>query len=212
MKKLYVLISCLIGAYTLIAQSVSGTVIDEKGNPLFGVNVIEKSTYNGTTTDFNGKYTLKLSTTNPVVVFKFVGYRDKEIPFAGGPVNHKMVVDEIGLDAVVVSASKRKERILDAPASVSLINTEKIENTAALVATDNLKSIPGVDVMPTGLVSSNVSVRGFNNIFSGSMLTMVDNRIGQVPSLKVNAFQLMPGSNDDIEKIEIISFVRTECC
>ena len=204
MKKLYVLISCLIGAYTLIAQSVSGTVIDEKGNPLFGVNVIEKSTYNGTTTDFNGKYTLKLSTTNPVVVFKFVGYRDKEIPFTGGPVNHKMVVDEIGLDAVVVSASKRKERILDAPASVSLINTEKIENTAALVATDNLKSIPGVDVMPTGLVSSNVSVRGFNNIFSGSMLTMVDNRIGQVPSLKVNAFQLMPGSNDDIEKIEII--------
>jgi len=204
MKKLYVLISCLIGAYTLIAQSVSGTVIDEKGNPLFGVNVIEKSTYNGTTTDFNGKYTLKLSTTNPVVVFKFVGYRDKEIPFAAGPVNHKMVVDEIGLDAVVVSASKRKERILDAPASVSLINTEKIENTAALVATDNLKSIPGVDVMPTGLVSSNVSVRGFNNIFSGSMLTMVDNRIGQVPSLKVNAFQLMPGSNDDIEKIEII--------
>lgn len=190
--------------YALVAQSVSGTVTDEKGEPLFGVNVIEKTTYNGTTTDFNGKYTLKLSTENPVVVFKFVGYRDKELPYKGAAVNHQMQVDEIGLDAVVVSASKRKERVLDAPASVTLINTEKIENTAAIVATDNLKSIPGVDVMPTGLVSSNVSVRGFNNIFSGSMLTMVDNRIGQVPSLKVNAFQLMPGSNEDIEKIEII--------
>ena len=190
--------------YAIQAQSVSGTVTDEKGQPLFGVNVIEKSTYNGTTTDFNGKYTLKMTTQNPVVVFKFVGYRDKEIPYTGAAVNHQMKVDEIGLDAVVVSASKRKERVLDAPASVSLINTEKIENTAAIVATDNLKSIPGVDVMPTGLVSSNVSVRGFNNIFSGSMLTMVDNRIGQVPSLKVNAFQLMPGGNDDIEKIEVI--------
>jgi iron complex outermembrane receptor protein len=179
-------------------------VTDEKGQALFGVNVIEKNTYNGTTTDFNGKYTLKLSTENPSLVFKFVGYRDKTMPFTGAAVNHKMEVDEIGLDAVVVSASKRKERVLDAPASVTLINTEKIQNTAAVVATDNLKSIPGVDVMPTGLVSANVSVRGFNNIFSGSMLTMVDNRIGQVPSLKVNAFQLMPGGNDDIEKIEII--------
>ena len=204
MKKFYVLIACLLPLYAIMAQSVSGTVTDENGEPMFGVNVIEKNTYNGTTTDFDGKYTLNLTTENPKVVFKFVGYRDKEVAYTGGPVNSKMEVDEIGLDAVVVSASKRKERVLDAPASVTLINTEKIQNTAAVVATDNLKSVPGVDVMPTGLVSSNVSVRGFNNIFSGSMLTMVDNRIGQVPSLKVNAFQLMPGGNDDIEKIEVI--------
>jgi outer membrane receptor for ferrienterochelin and colicins len=204
MKKMYVLITCLLGMYGLIAQSVTGTVSDENGEPLFGVNVIEKNTYNGTTTDFDGKYTLDLTTENPSVAFKFVGYRDKTVAYTGGKINHKMEVDEIGLDAVVVSASKRKERVLDAPASVTLINSTKIENTAAVVATDNLKSVPGVDVMPTGLVSSNVSVRGFNNIFSGSMLTMVDNRIGQVPSLKVNAFQLMPGGNDDIEKIEVI--------
>ncbi|MFT4970424.1 MAG: outer membrane receptor for ferrienterochelin and colicins, partial [Chitinophagales bacterium] len=203
MKKMYVLITCLLGMYGLIAQSVTGTVSDENGEPLFGVNVIEKNTYNGTTTDFDGKYTLDLTTENPSVAFKFVGYRDKTVAYTGGKINHKMEVDEIGLDAVVVSASKRKERVLDAPASVTLINSTKIENTAAVVATDNLKSVPGVDVMPTGLVSSNVSVRGFNNIFSGSMLTMVDNRIGQVPSLKVNAFQLMPGGNDDIEKIEV---------
>ena len=44
------------------------------------------------------------------------------------------------IDAVVVSASKRAERVLDAPASVTLINSAKIENTAAVVATDNLKA------------------------------------------------------------------------
>ncbi|MFT6685091.1 MAG: hypothetical protein ACJAVH_000345, partial [Bacteroidia bacterium] len=160
MKKMYVLITCLLGMYGLIAQSVTGTVSDENGEPLFGVNVIEKNTYNGTTTDFDGKYTLDLTIENPSVVFKFVGYRDKTVAYTGGKINHKMEVDEIGLDAVVVSASKRKERVLDAPASVTLINSTKIENTAAVVATDNLKSVPGVDVMPTGLVSSNVSVRG----------------------------------------------------
>lgn len=204
MNRIYALLVAVLCTVAGLAQTVSGTVTDENGEPLFGVNVVEKNTFNGTTTGFSGEYSLNLTTENPVLIFKFVGYRDKEVAYTGGEINHQMQVDEIGLDAVVVSASKRKERVLDAPASVTLINTEKIENTAAVVATDNLKSVPGVDVMPTGLVSSNVSVRGFNNIFSGSMLTMVDNRIGQVPSLKVNAFQLMPGGNDDIEKIEVI--------
>ncbi len=204
MNRIYAVLIAALIAVTGLAQTVSGTVTDENGEPLFGVNVVEKNTFNGTTTGFDGGYSLNLTTENPIVVFKFVGYRDKEVAYTGGKINHQMQVDEIGLDAVVVSASKRKERILDAPASVTLISAEKIENTAAVVATDNLKSVPGVDVMPTGLVSANVAVRGFNNIFSGSMLTMVDNRIGQVPALKVNAFQLMPGGNDDIEKIEVI--------
>jgi len=204
MNKMYILLMCLMVSIAINAQTVSGTVTDEKGQALFGVNVIEKGTYNGTTSDFNGNYTLELSTENPVIVFKFLGYRDKEIPYTGEKINYQMEVDEIGLDAVVVSASKRKERLLDAPASVSLINSEKIENTAAVTAVDNLKSVPGVDVMPTGLVSSNVAVRGFNNIFSGATLTIIDNRIGSVPSLKVNAFQLMPGGNDDIEKMEVV--------
>ena len=158
MKKVYLLLICILGMYGLMAQSVNGTVTDENGDPLFGVNVIEENTFNGTTTDFDGKYTLALTSEKPSVVFKFVGYRDKTVVFTGAKINHQMKVDAIGLDAVVVSASKRKERLLDAPASVTLISSEKIQNTAAVVATDNLKSIPGVDIIPTGLVSANVAV------------------------------------------------------
>jgi outer membrane receptor for ferrienterochelin and colicins len=194
----------MLGVYALMAQTATGTITDENGEPLFGVSVIEKNTYNGVTTDFDGKFSLTLSTQNPVIVIKFVGYRDFEVAYTGAPITHKMEVDDIGLDAVVISASKRKERVMDAPASVSIISAEKIQGTAAVVATDNLKNIPGVDVMPTGLVSSNVTVRGFNGIFSGSMLTVIDGRFAGVPSLKVNAFQLMPGGNDDIEKIELV--------
>jgi outer membrane receptor for ferrienterochelin and colicins len=186
------------------AQSVSGTVLDEKGKPLFGVNVIEKGTTNGTTTDFDGKFSLTVSSADAKVVFKFLGYRDKEFAASQSPFNFRMELDEIGLDQVVVTASKRKERLLDAPASVSVISAEKIENTAAMTPVDNLKNVPGVDVMPTGLVSQNVTVRGFNNIFSTSMLTLVDHRIGAVPSLRVNAFQLMPANNADIERIELV--------
>ncbi|PSR04774.1 MAG: hypothetical protein BRD50_02840, partial [Bacteroidetes bacterium SW_11_45_7] len=57
--------------------------------------------------------------------------------------------------------------------------------------------------MKTGIISSNVNVRGFNNIFSGAMLTIADNRIGRVPSLRANIFQLIPSNNYDIERIEV---------
>jgi len=58
--------------------------------------------------------------------------------------------------------------------------------------------------MSTGLVGANVNLRGFNGVFNGQMLTMVDNRIGRVPSLRVNAFQLIPGNSYDIDKIEVV--------
>lgn len=205
MRKIYLLTAMLLFSVCAIwAQTVTGVVLDEKNKPMFGVNVIEKGTTNGTVTDFDGKFSLNLTNQGSKVLFKFVGYRDQEVTPGTGSLSVKMALDEIGLDQVVVSASKRKERLLDAPASVSVINAEKIQNNAAMTPVDNLKNVPGVDVMPTGLVSQNVSVRGFNNIFSTSMLTLVDNRIGAVPSLRVNAFQLMPANNADIEKIEIV--------
>ena len=56
----------------------------------------------------------------------------------------------------------------------------------------------------TGLTSSNVVTRGFNNVFSGAVLTMVDNRVASVPSLRVNSTQMIPGNNDDIASIEVL--------
>ena len=47
-------------------------------------------------------------------------------------------------------------KILDAPASISLITTKQINNTVAISPTDNLKGVPGVDIINTGLVQTNV--------------------------------------------------------
>jgi hypothetical protein len=75
---------------------------------LIWVSVLEKNTYNGITTDFDGKFSLPLTTENPVIILKFVGYRDFEVAYSGTSIVHQMEVDAIGLDAVVVSASKEK--------------------------------------------------------------------------------------------------------
>ncbi len=186
-------------------RTVTGTVTD--GNEtLPSVNVVVKGTTTGVITDLDGKYTIEVPEGSTVLVYSFIGYDSKEITLEDGKNSYDIVIVEgaTKLNQVVVSASRRTEKILDAPASVSVINAEKIESNTALSVVDHLAFTPGVDKIKTGLISADVNLRGFNNIFSGAMLTIVDNRIARVPSLRVNAYQLIPTNNLDIERIEIV--------
>ena len=111
----------------------------------------------------------------------------------------------IELDQVSVSASRRREKVLEAPASVALVSASEIKDRVAPSVTEHLKSVRGVDVVNTGIGTSQVVVRGFSNVFSGTLLSLVDNRIARVPSLRLNAYSLIPTSSEDIEQIEVVS-------
>ncbi len=111
----------------------------------------------------------------------------------------------IELAKVSVTASRRKEKVLEAPASVALLDDTEIKDRVAMSVTEHLKSLRAVDVVTSGIGTSYVVVRGFNNVFSGNLLSLVDNRIASVPSLRVNAYTLIPTISEDIEQIEVVS-------
>lgn len=111
----------------------------------------------------------------------------------------------IQLEQVSVTASRRREKVLEAPASVALVGSSEIKDRVAPSVTEHLKSVRAVDVVTAGLGSSYVVVRGFNNVFSGSLLSLVDNRIASVPSLRVNSYSFIPTVTEDIEQIEVVS-------
>ena len=108
------------------------------------------------------------------------------------------------LEEVSVTASRKPEKVLEAPAAVSTLDGSAVRDKVASTVTDHLKAMPVVYVVTSGLTQSNVVVRGFNNIFSGSLLSLVDNRIARVPSLRSNTYSLLPTSNLDIERIEVV--------
>lgn len=187
---------------------ISGNVVDDRKQPLPGATVAVKGTAIGTVTDDAGNYSIEVPKDAKTLVVSFVGFTPKEIAINPNQGNYVVNVDmsssDIGLNQVIVSASKKQEKVLDAPASVSVLGADKIERNVVTTPVEQLKTTPGVDIMRTGLVSSNVVIRGFNNIFSGSVFNIVDNRIAGVPSLRVNAYQLMPVSNSDFERIEVV--------
>ena len=111
----------------------------------------------------------------------------------------------IQLDQVSVTTSRRQEKVLDAPAAISVLDDTQIDSRVAVTTTEHFKSLPAVDVFNTGITQSNVTVRGFSNVFSGSLLSLVDNRIARVPSLRVNAYNFIPTPQNDIERVEVVS-------
>ncbi|MBL0308121.1 MAG: TonB-dependent receptor, partial [Bacteroidetes bacterium] len=187
-------------------KNITGKVRDENRQALIGATVLVKGTTIGTVTDEDGKYSLEVPSDAEAILISYIGYDEREIRIEAGRTVYdvQMTSSSISLNQVVVSVSKRSEKLLDAPASISVVGQSQLERNIVTTPIDQLKTTPGVDVMRTGLVSSNVVVRGFNNIFSGALLNVVDNRIGSVPSIRVNAYQLIPTSSLDIEKIEVV--------
>ncbi|MGI9593320.1 MAG: carboxypeptidase-like regulatory domain-containing protein, partial [Patiriisocius sp.] len=95
-------------------KTISGTISDESGMPLPGVNIIVKGTTNGTQTDFDGNYTITANT-GDVLTFTYVGLKTVEQTVgSSNTVNVTMQEDAALLDEVVVTALgiKREKKSL----------------------------------------------------------------------------------------------------
>jgi iron complex outermembrane receptor protein len=115
-----------------------------------------------------------------------------------------MISRELRMNPVVVTPSRTEEKALKAPASTYVVGTKDVEARPATSSVDHVRSVPGVDVASSGLVQHSVVARGFNNVFSGSMMVLTDNRWASVPSLRVNTYGLIPVTNEDVERIELV--------
>lgn len=148
-----------------------------------------------------GSYTIVVLTTG------FGTGRREAVSVSSGTtvtVDFDLETQAINLDPISVTASRGEERALDAPARVEVIGPARIAELPTLQPTDHLREISGVDIVTQGLQSTNVVARGFNNVFSGALLALTDHRIAAVPSLRVNALYMVPASNDDIERMEVV--------
>lgn len=93
------------GVFAQAGSTVTGTVTDANGIPLLGANIIEKGTANGTSSDFDGNYSITLTGANAVLQISYVGYVQQEIAVNGqSTINAALEEDASQLDEVVVTA------------------------------------------------------------------------------------------------------------
>ncbi len=205
MKKL-ITVFLLFFCFSAIAQrTITGVVTDEKGQSMPGVVITEKGTTNVTVSDIDGKYTLNVSTDADALVFQFIGYKDSELKIGSNiSFNIQLKTSTVDLNPVVISASRKEEKVMSAPAAVSVITSKEINNKVYTTPSEYVVGTPGVDVIRTGIATNNIVTRGFNDIFSSSLMTLMDYRIASIPSLRVNVGVLVPVNNFDIERVEVL--------
>ena len=210
------LLLCLVTpAIAQGAGAIKGQITGEDGEPLFGANVIVQGSALSrpltVVSEENGMYEAgNLPDGVYEISVSFVGYesvtRSNVRISDGGEVNldFRLAVEVLYGDQIIVSASRRREKVLDAPASVAVVESEAVQTQRGLSAADYIVGLAGVDNAQTGLFQANTVARGFNNVFSGTLLTLVDNRITRVPSLRFNAHHFIPITNHDVDRVEVV--------
>ena len=169
-------------ATTPAPVDVTGTVIDEQGDPLIAVNIVEEGTTNGTITDVDGKYSITVDE-NATLVYSFIGFLNQRIPVGGRTtIDIRLVADVAQLDEIVVTGYgvQRKREITSAITSVS----EKDFNVGNIFSTDQLLQgrVAGLAITKPGSDPNQpffVNLRGVSTLGANSTpLIVIDGVIG----------------------------------
>jgi len=137
--KTIIILSLLFFAFTAFAQDldVTGTVVDDMGEPLIGVSIVVKGTTNGVISDMDGKFSIKASK-GMILTFSYVGFTSQDIKVENSIIKVTLSTTSHELDDVVVVAyGTQSKRTLTS--SVSKVNTKEIEHMAVNNVMDALK-------------------------------------------------------------------------
>ena len=195
-------------SYVHSQTTVSGSVSDsESQEPLPSANVVIQGTSEGTFTDFDGNFTFETDMEPPFSLeISSVGFAVQiiEVTSSNQSVNAQLNFGQ-NLQEIIVSASRKKQKIQEAPASVSIISQRDIENSSSVVDPVRiLQNIPGVTLQQNSANSLNLEMRAGSGLFGTSTFALLDYRYLVTPAAGSFLSYQSGISNLDIERVEVV--------
>ena len=202
-KRMYtqmiVLALLLFNSAVAFAQSkVSGLVTDKTGEPLIGVNVLEKGTTNGMITDIDGKFVMNVAK-GKTLVFSYVGYKTLEAVVNGPTLNVVLEDDTETLEEVVVIGYGSMSR-KDVTSSITTVKADQLNKGVFTDAGSMLQGkVAGLTVTTSGDPngSPSMTLRGASSLRSGAMSPYYV--IDGIPGVDISMV-----APDDIESIDVL--------
>ena len=188
----------LLSVTLMHAQSgeISGTVVDATGESVIGATVMEKGTSNGTVTDFDGNFKIKVEA-GKTLVFTYIGFQTQELPAQDG-MKVVMQDDALALNEVVVTGytTQRKADLTGAISTVSVDEMAKQNENNPMKALQG--RVPGMNITADGNPSgaATVRIRGTGTLNDNDPLYIIDG----VPT-KAGMHEL---NGNDIESIQVL--------
>ena len=174
---------------------VTGTILDELGEPVAGATVLAKGTKIGTVTDINGNYSLEVPDDCKVLQYSYIGYTSQDISIDGRrAVNVTMTEDSQLLDDVVV-VGYGVQRKVDLTGSVSAITARELENKPVMSTAQALAGVaPGLSVVANSGrpgAGASIKIRGTGTFSSAGNdpLILIDGLAGSIDDVDANDIQ-----------------------
>ncbi|MBL4676447.1 MAG: TonB-dependent receptor [Mucilaginibacter sp.] len=191
----------LNGSYVL-----SGKVNDDHGQPLIGTTVSIKGTDNRTSTDSTGKFSLTTQAKFPyTLVFSAVGYHSQEftIRSVNSNVNVQLTTQSLLINEVVVTASRREEKLLRSPVAIEKLSITALKQSPGPSFYDALENVKGVQMTTTSITLKVPNTRGFNSPNNFRFMQLVDGVDMQSATLGVPLGNAIGPTELDIASLEI---------
>ena len=208
MKRYYIAIFLFLNTSIGFAQQnkiVLKLIDSNTQQPVIGTLVLNTNNGKKTVSNNFGEVTF-IHTENATITFKIsnVNYDEKIVHTNTSTLIYlKPMVHNY--DEIVVSASKKPEKITQSPALINVISKKNIANIAAPNVIDLYSKIQGMEFIKTGVNTYTLNARGFNSAFNGKLLQFVDGRNSNVPgALGIPMGNMTSTIKEDIERIEVV--------
>jgi iron complex outermembrane receptor protein len=211
-----VLLSTFIFLISIFSQAAEhGRIqgqVRKAGNPVEGVNVILEELSLSTITDINGvysfnrippgKYTLTFTHEKNSLTKESIEVKDNDTTACDVDVEWEVLLSHT---ITVYAASRRTERVVDAPAAVSVVEETEIERESAHGQLPKiLEALSGVDSTQSGLYDFNVNTRGFNSFFNRRVLALIDGAELSGVSIDSPQWESISTFTDDLATMEMV--------
>jgi len=192
---------------------ISGTVTDDDGSPLSGVNVTVKGRVVGTSTGSDGSFSLTVRQDPPLtLVFSMIGFSTREVEITENEVTGleiELTESPIVGGDIVVSASRVEENILESPVSIEKIDAIGVQETAAPNFYDALTNLKGVDYSAQSITFKSITTRGFSANGNTRFVQLIDGIDNQAPGLNFPVGNIVGISDLDLESAELMPGVAS---
>ena len=160
-------------------KTITGKVVDEKGEIIPGVAVVVKGTTRGTITGLNGEFKLDISSGDKVIEFSFVGMKSQEVTIGEqSNFNITMTEDVVGIDEVVVVGYGTQRKVTSTGSVVTTTGEELLKSPSTNLSNNLIGRLPGLTSVTRsgepGNDGATLRIRGSNTLGDNSPLVIVD--------------------------------------
>ena len=174
------------------AQQVTGSVSDDNGIPLPGASIVIQGSSSGTTTDFDGNFSIETSQGSTLVI-SYVGYESQQVVVGSSPINVQLTSDN-ALDEVVVTALGLTREKKSLGYSVTEVDGDEINSIKDNnIASSLMGKVAGLNITNSGTIgsASRITLRGNNSVNGMNQALIV------VDGIPINADGIESGQNAD---------------